>query len=77
MFYGPESKKSQKLLDWYWDTCLERQADADDFEQGLKAMGYSTAKLEKAWKEWVGSLDLKKDPAVLLYEQKTGKKVPR
>jgi hypothetical protein len=77
MFYGPDSKKSTKLLDWYWDNCVARVTTADDFEDGVKAMGYTMPKLEKAWRDWVLALDPKKDPAILLYEQKTGKKVPR
>jgi hypothetical protein len=77
MFYGPESKKSTKLLDWYWDSCVAHATTADDFEDGVKAMGYTMPKLEKAVRDWVLALDPRKDPAVLLYEQKTGKKVPR
>lgn len=76
-FYGPESKKSLKLLDWFWDRGFERKVTADDFEEGVRAMGYTMPKLEKAWRDWILSLDQSKDPAVLYYEQKTGKKIPR
>jgi hypothetical protein len=76
-FYGPESKKSTKLLDWFWDLCCTRKVTAEDFEDGVKAMGYTVPRLEKACRDWVLSLDQAKDPALVLYEQKTGKKVPR
>jgi hypothetical protein len=76
-FYGPESKKSQKLLDWYWDSCVARETTAEDFENGVKGMGYTMPKLEKAVRDWILALDPKNDPAILLYEKKTGKKVPR
>jgi hypothetical protein len=67
--YGPESKKSQKLLDWYWERCIERPTQAADFEEGLGKMGYSIDKLEQSWREWVLALDPDKDPAEILYEQ--------
>ena len=65
----------QKLLDAYWELCLTRPTTGDDFEVLLKAMGYTMEKLEKSWKEWILALDPSNDPAMKLYEKKTGKKV--
>jgi hypothetical protein len=75
MMYGPEAKKAQKLLDAYWDLCLTRPTTGDDFEVLLKAMGYTMDKLERSWKEWILALDPANDPAMKLYEKKTGKRV--
>jgi hypothetical protein len=74
MLYGPDHEKAQKLLDWYWALCLERPTKAEDFEEGLRQIGYSLDKLEQAWKDWILELDPAKDPAVALYQQKTGRK---
>ena len=76
-FYGPEGKKSQKLLDWFWETCCTRAPTAEDFEEGVRSMGYTMPMLDKAVRDWVLKLDPKNDPAVLLYEKETHKKVPR
>lgn len=69
LVYGPEKKKFQRLLDWFWEQCSKRPTKAEDFEDGLKEIGYTTQKLEGAWKEWVLGLDPKRDPAVLEYER--------
>jgi hypothetical protein len=76
-FYGPESKKTTKLLDDYWDLCCHQTVTAEDFEAGLGSIGYTVPKLEKALRDWILALDQSKDPAVLNYEKQTGKKVPR
>jgi hypothetical protein len=76
-FYGPDSKKSTRFLDWYWEKCCSGKTTASDFEDGVRAMGYTLPKLDKALQDWVTKLDPKNDPAVLLYEKTTGKKVPR
>jgi hypothetical protein len=69
LIYGPEQKKAQRLLDWYWETCTKRTTTPDDFERGVTGMGYTMDKLEEAWKKWVLEMDPAKDPAQLLYEQ--------
>jgi hypothetical protein len=74
LMYGPERKKSQKLLDWYWQLCLERTTSADDFEEGLAKMGYTMSHFEESWREWILSLDPEKDPAVALYEERRHRK---
>jgi hypothetical protein len=48
LMYGPDSKKSQKLLNWFWARCAERPARAEDFEDGLAQMGYSMDRFEQA-----------------------------
>ena len=62
MVYGPE-KKGKKLLNWFWKLCATRPTKPEDFEKGVKAMGYDMDELERKWKDWVRKLDPAKDPA--------------
>jgi hypothetical protein len=78
MMFGPEAKKAQKLLQAYWDLCCARPAGAEDFESLVRQLGagWDMAKLEQSWKDWILGLDPANDPAIKLYEKRTGKKFP-
>ncbi|HZV02689.1 MAG TPA: DUF1570 domain-containing protein [Planctomycetota bacterium] len=78
MMFGPEAKKAQKLLQAYWDLCCSRPATAEDFESLVRQLGtgWDMAKLEQSWKDWILGLDPANDPAIKLYEKRTGKKFP-
>jgi hypothetical protein len=84
-FFGPESGfkndykpagKSMQLMLAYWNLCLQKPTTGKDFEDLLKQIfGWNMDQLEKAWKDWILSLDLDKDPMVEKYEKLTKKKV--
>jgi hypothetical protein len=71
----PKPGKSLQLILAYWNMCLQKPATAKDFEDLCQQiLGWDMNQLEKAWKDWILSLDEGKDPALENYEAQTHKK---